>query len=209
MFHELGHYLTAKMFNWNIERIDIYPLGGITRFNDKINKNAFEELLVTIMGPVFQILLTFLFVYFKLDNDVFNFSKVLLMFNLLPIVPLDGSKIISIIVYMLKPYKKVLELLIEISYITFLLVLYYMIIEKLSLFIIFVFILLIFKIEEERCNIICYFNKFLIERCLGNYLFKRSIIIHKIEDMYKYRNNYIVRNNVIIGEKDIIRLNLK
>ena len=38
VFHELGHFLMAKVFNWKIDKIYIYPLGGITRFNDKINK---------------------------------------------------------------------------------------------------------------------------------------------------------------------------
>ena len=60
VFHEFGHFLTAKQFNWNIDGIYIYPLGGITKFNTDINKPIVEELLVTLMGPIFQIVL-FLF----------------------------------------------------------------------------------------------------------------------------------------------------
>ena len=63
--HELGHFFTAKYFNWEIDKIYIYPLGGLTKFKTLINKPLKEELLVTIMGPIFQIL------FFNLIINIF------------------------------------------------------------------------------------------------------------------------------------------
>ena len=63
--HEFGHLLMAKHYKWNTDKIYIYPLGGITKFDVIINKPLKEELLIMLMGPIFQVvyfyLLTFLF----------------------------------------------------------------------------------------------------------------------------------------------------
>ena len=56
IIHELGHFLAAKLFNWKVDKIYIYPLGGVTKFNENINKPLIEEFLITIMGPIFQII---------------------------------------------------------------------------------------------------------------------------------------------------------
>ena len=36
--HEFGHLLMAKHYKWNTDKIYIYPLGGITKFDVIINK---------------------------------------------------------------------------------------------------------------------------------------------------------------------------
>mgnify|MGYP004675400503 CR=1 FL=1 len=56
-----------------------------------------EEFLVTVMGPFFQIIGAF-FYYQVTKNELFLFyHHVLLFLNLLPIIPLDGSKIINVL----------------------------------------------------------------------------------------------------------------
>ena len=200
MFHELGHFLTAKLFNWKIDKIYIYPLGGITRFNDEINKPFIEEFLVAIMGPVFQIIITILLR--KIDMIVY-LSKILLAFNLLPILPLDGGRIINIFLSFVSPYKKSLNYTIKISYIVYFLLIFF-IIKISSYFFILVFISLIFKINEEKKNISYYFNKFLLERYLSNKKYKRSIIISRIRDMFKYRNNIIKDKNRLYSTKEAL-----
>ena len=117
IFHELGHMLTAKLFNWKIDKICIYPLGGLTLFNDRVNKPLLEELLVVIMGPIFQIIITLLIS--KYDTNVILFSNTLLLFNLLPIVPLDGGKILNIILFLFNPLKKSIVYIVRISYIIY------------------------------------------------------------------------------------------
>ena len=37
LFHELGHYILAKIYKLNPEKIIIYPFGGITKLNHLIN----------------------------------------------------------------------------------------------------------------------------------------------------------------------------
>ena len=52
--HEFGHYSIAKLFKFNVDKIIIYPFGGITRINDLINRDINEEILVATSGVLFQ-----------------------------------------------------------------------------------------------------------------------------------------------------------
>lgn len=204
LFHELGHLLTAKLFNWKIDKIYIYPLGGLTKFNDLINKPLHEELLVTIMGPIFQIIISI--VLSKIDQDIMNYNKLLLTFNLLPITPLDGGKLLNSLISYFLPYKVTLNIVIKISYIIYLLFNYYILFNIKSLFFVIVSILLIFKIKEEEKSKSYYFDKFLLERYLYIFKYKKDVLISNIYNFYKYRNNLIKSENKLLNEKDICKL---
>ena len=117
VFHELGHLLMGLLFNWKIDKIYIYPLGGLTKFNERLNRPFIEEMFVTIMGPIFQIILS-IFIN-KYDNNIMFYSNILLTFNLLPIIPLDGGKLLNILFFLFKPIKKSLKYIIMFSYLTY------------------------------------------------------------------------------------------
>lgn len=200
-FHELGHLLTAKLFNWKVDKIYIYPLGGITRFNDKINKPFIEEFLVTIMGPIFQMIITI--ILYNAYKDILILSNSLLFFNLLPIIPLDGGRILTIVLSLFKPFKKTMILVIKISFIMYILLIVYTL-KISSLFLFLIIIFLLFKIIDEKNNIKYIFNRFIIERLIMLNNYKKSVIINRIEDIYKYRNNIIKYRNKIYNEKEYI-----
>ena len=56
IIHELGHCLFAKINNIEIEKVYIYPLGGISKFNMELNTKKNIELIILIAGPIFQFL---------------------------------------------------------------------------------------------------------------------------------------------------------
>ena len=185
--HEFGHFLVAFYYKWRIKEVIIFPFGGVTVFNEYLNKPLKEEFLILIMGPLFQIifyyLLTFLFGY----NDSLRFYNYLLLsFNLLPIYPLDGYRLINLILNFFLPFK--------ISHIISLIIsLIFIIIISLNLnfiFSILMFILFIKNIQELK-NHKMIFNKFIIERYLNNFKFKKTKIIkgnnfNKIKRDYKH-----------------------
>jgi len=57
IFHEIGHLFIIKLLKYEIIRIDIYPMGGVTKVNKKINTSIRDELLISVFGIIFQIIL--------------------------------------------------------------------------------------------------------------------------------------------------------
>ena len=202
IFHEVGHLTAAKLFNWQVDKIYIYPLGGITKFNDKINKPIIEDFIITLMGPLFQILLAHFLI--RINSNVYLFHKTLLLFNLLPIAPLDGSKLLIIFLSIFTKYRKSLYINIILSFITYFFTLFYFAFYKSSLLFLFVIFLLFFKIIEEQKKISFYFDKFLLERYLYIFKFKKTKVVNDIKDFYKYKNNVIKKDN-LKTEKEILK----
>ena len=203
IIHELGHLLIGVFFNWKIDKIYIYPLGGLTKFKEKINKPFIEELLVNIMGPLFQIIFTLIIK--RYDKNILLFSNSLLAFNLLPIIPLDGGKLLNIFLFLFKPIKKSIKYIIILSHVTYFVLLFY-IIRINSLFFLIIFISLIFKIIEESKKNMFYFNKYLLEKYLYVFKYKKNIIIDDINQIYKYKNNFIKINNKLYNEKEYVTI---
>ena len=104
--HEFGHYMACIVTKVNVKMIIIYPYGGITKIDDIIDIDFLKELLISISGIVFQSLYFFV-IYLLYKNylirdytyNIFsNYHYSMLLFNLIPIFPLDCSKILNVII---------------------------------------------------------------------------------------------------------------
>lgn len=203
IIHEFGHFITAYFFNWKIDKIYIYPLGGITRFNDLINKPFIEEFLVLLMGPVFQIVGACLL--HRIDNNAYIYSNYLLLFNFLPIVPLDGGRLLTIIFSLLIPYKKALDVIIYLSFSIYIALISYIFING-SFTILIICLFLIIKIIEEKKNNKYIFKKYILERYLYEYRFKNKKVITNFNEMYKYKSHLFKINNKYYSEKEYLNV---
>ena len=197
LIHELGHVLMSLYFKWSINKIVILPFGGITIFNEKLNRPIIEEVLIAISGPIIQIL----FFSFNSNSLIFKYHYFLLIFNLLPIVPLDGSKIFNLLLNYFFSFKlsHILTLIIS-----FLLVIF-LIFIKFNLILVLIFIFLLIKIIEEYLNHNNIFNKFLMERHLYKFDFKKRKIIEKEEEMYRDYKHLFYINNKWQTESEILK----
>ena len=101
--HELGHYILFKYYNINVNKITLYPYGGMIDNNMLINTNSKKVLIISFGGIFIQIIL-YLIIYllFKVGFIDYNFYKMfvsynlyIILFNLIPIYPLDGFKILN------------------------------------------------------------------------------------------------------------------
>lgn len=195
--HETGHYILAILNNVKILKIIIYPFGGVTIFDSELNISIKKETMVLLGGILFQTLFFLLIkeMYIKgnITEHVYNiFHKInytLISFNFLPIIPLDGGKLLNIFLDRIIAYKKSIyfTIIISIFFVIFFLV------KKRTIISLILSLFLIKEIFLEYKNINYKYNKFLLERYLNNYNFKKTKIIKNINDFK--RDNYHIINN--------------
>ncbi|MBQ6495375.1 MAG: hypothetical protein IJI49_05175 [Bacilli bacterium] len=212
VIHELGHYTLAKILKFNVEKIIIYPYGGITKIKDLINKDINKELIISISGIIFQLLFFYLIVYLNKANIIrdytlsiyLRYNKELLLFNILPIYPLDGSKILNLLLSKYLYFNLSNKLTIIISILTILI----LIINKIYIcnygYILTLSILITYLIKYIK-NIKYIYNKFLLERYIYNINYKKIAIINSKDKMYKNKTHLIKENNKYIKEKNYLK----
>jgi Zn-dependent protease/predicted transcriptional regulator len=104
LLHELGHALVAKRFQIQTRDIVLYPFGGIASLMGEAK--PFAELLIALAGPLVNVVIAFLLSFFiqftsaqtLLENPgilerVFIANIVLVVFNMIPALPMDGGRV--------------------------------------------------------------------------------------------------------------------
>jgi len=101
VFHEYGHIRAMKYFGIKTKGIYLIPfMGGLALSDEKIN-TRWQDVVISIMGPTFGLLLSIasLVIYWLTGSMFFAglaaFNALLNLFNLLPILPLDGGHILK------------------------------------------------------------------------------------------------------------------
>ena len=71
----------------------------MTKFKMDINTPFIKELIILVMGPLFQVFAYYLLINTIKDIDLIKMYHLgILSFNLLPIYPLDGGRIINLFI---------------------------------------------------------------------------------------------------------------
>lgn len=216
IIHELGHIIASKFYHYQIKEIIIYPYGGLTKIDKQINTNINNDLVVAISGVLFQSIYSFLILFlFKegivreyVYNIFISYHKSMLVFNILPIIPLDGSKIFNLIISKYISYCKANILTIIISFITIIIFLFSGIFDKNYSIILIIGILLdnIYKYYQELSYL---FDRFLLERYLYNYNYKKYKVINNVKKMYKNKKHYFRINDSLMKEKEYLTKKMK
>ena len=101
IIHELGHAAAAKLFGWKVVEIQLFPFGGVAVVEEADTATAAQEVIVALAGPL-QNLLMILIAYVLGLLEIWesswttyfiNANAIIALFNLIPILPLDGGRI--------------------------------------------------------------------------------------------------------------------
>lgn len=174
------------VFKWKIEKVILLPFGALTIFNADLNRPMLEEFFIVIMGPIFQVLFTFFLYFIYKDINILYYSFSVLAFNLVPIFPLDGSKLFNLFLNRLFSFKKSHFLMILVS---LLMIFALLICFDFNLIFMFILSFLFIKIILEIKNHNGLFNRFLLERYLKDYHFKKYKKIY-FSDESKMKRDY-------------------
>ena len=197
--HELGHILISRLFKWKVNKIIILPFGGLIIFNERIDTNLKEEFLITLAGPLIQLIVTLL-----INNSLLNnISYTLLIFNLLPIKPLDGSKLLDVILNKFICFKVCYYLILLISIISIIFIF------RFNLIIILILICLIKEIIKSFKDYKYIYNKFILEKYLYKIKYKKVRKINNINNLYRNTYHLILYNNKYYLEEEYIKNILK
>lgn len=100
ILHEFGHFFVAKKLGYKLNLITLMPYGASLSGNENNLKNT-HEILIALAGPLVNVLLLLLGLFvrnFIFNNGIINLficaNLSTIFFNILPIFPLDGGRIL-------------------------------------------------------------------------------------------------------------------
>lgn len=212
VIHEISHYLVARMLKFRVVEIVIYPYGGMTKLDDFINRRIDEELLIAVSGVIGQYLfyLVILFLYKESIIREYTYSLFelyngwLIFFNLLPIYPLDGGRIVNLLLGKVCSYNwsNRLTFLFSLIFIGFILGLN---VYEFNYSNVIIFVILFGYLVEYVRSFKYLYNKFMLERYLYGFKFDKFKIINSKDGMYRDREHLLYRNGSYREEKDFLR----
>ena len=111
LIHELGHLIMGLILGFKPYSLEIMPVGLAISFktetenyNKKIKKGVLltlKKIIIAFAGPLTNVIMAFLFTTYNfkdlnISNEILIYSNILIaIFNLIPIYPLDGGRIIN------------------------------------------------------------------------------------------------------------------
>jgi stage IV sporulation protein FB len=195
------------MFNYKVDSVVIYPFGGVSKVNKRVHERIYKDVVVSLGGVMFQVLLWF--VFYLLYNcsfivrstyDMFvTYNFRIVLFNLIPIIPLDGSKLLFALCTKYLSFKKSYYMMVVVGSVSLVLFVLYNFIFKLNDLIIYIFLIIsLYDVVRESKYVI---NKFYLERVLYDNYYDGIIYKAKIDDMRLNKYYYFEDSNKYISEK--------
>jgi Zn-dependent protease len=116
VFHEYGHLRAMKKFGLPTKGMYLIPFVGGLAVGD-MPKTRWQDVYISMMGPVYGLIMTvaFYIVYLITESHfaglVASTSALLNLFNLIPVYPLDGGRVVKSLVFSGRNYLALVALL--------------------------------------------------------------------------------------------------
>jgi stage IV sporulation protein FB len=114
IIHEMGHVAVARELGWTVTEIQLLPFGGVATMEDAAASHPMDEIVVALAGPFMNVVMmavSLLFWWTNLWSEEWtrffvNSNAIIAGFNLLPIWPLDGGRIVQAMLCYRLPYRQ-------------------------------------------------------------------------------------------------------
>jgi len=110
LIHECGHLVMATIFKWQVDEFKISAIGGFLRFKNDLSRPIWQSFFVAIGGILFNLIFALLLITFDGPQSLIYTQFAIAIFNLLPITPLDGSRILQAFLRKFFDYKVVITI---------------------------------------------------------------------------------------------------
>ena len=119
VLHELAHIFTAKAFRLPVPEVEITPFGGVAHMEDISQATPVQQFLVAAAGPLMSWLcclvcaglLQLQWVSLYQIEGFLRWNLLLLCFNLLPVLPLDGGRMLQAVLTPFIGWQKAMRIL--------------------------------------------------------------------------------------------------
>lgn len=119
LLHEAAHALTAAAFKQMPSSVELTPLGAVMRLEDENRLSFGKRLLMLFSGPAATLLLCYVAIRLaetqcstvQLSRMLFMSNLSILLMNLLPVLPLDGGRIVSLVLGVFWPPRIVSQIM--------------------------------------------------------------------------------------------------
>lgn len=179
IIHELSHLFAGLVLKMKIKKITLMPVGLSIEFkipykdlNSKLlksNKLEFKKIFIAVAGPLINIAIIFIVLLLNINNELKNliiYSNLLIaLFNLVPIYPLDGGRILKSFLNLLKGKRKSEIIINRVSNIFLFLI-------------IFVFSILIYYLKNISVLIIMFYLLYIVTK--ENKIYKLKIKMYEM-----------------------------
>ena len=132
IIHELAHLVAGILLKFKPDKLELIPVGltvsfrvNVEDFTVKVhngNKLILKEIIIALAGPFVNILITIIAFFIDIDYTqkllIIYLNLLIAIFNLLPIYPLDGGRILKGVLHIFCGRKKARSLIYDISIVT-------------------------------------------------------------------------------------------
>lgn len=125
LFHELTHIIASMKYGFEMNELELFPFGGVAKSKKIIWFKPDEEIVIAIVGPMISLLIALIsFLVIKVSQQnyvlevIIKANLIIGGFNLIPLLPLDGGRIIRAFLSKKVGYKLATRRLVMITYVT-------------------------------------------------------------------------------------------
>ncbi|MGL5870181.1 site-2 protease family protein [Clostridium chrysemydis] len=110
--HEFTHVFVSKLYGLNLYKIDFLLIGTKAEIEEIEDLDSFKRFIIYFSGPFFNLILGLIFYIISLKvnwsflNICYSLNLGLFFFNILPCYPLDGSRMLEIIIMRFMTFRK-------------------------------------------------------------------------------------------------------